>query len=522
MARWDDLKKGQVREFAYLRVDVVDHSRLVREHPQEDVNATFEALYGQLILQKINAYRGREWDWKGDGGLFAFYESNKEDCCLLAAYRILNELDVFNLEHNRLRETLKLRIALHLGNSSYVLRHKNIHSDAINFVSHLEAEATGPNTISISEDLFAKLSDKYKDGFVSSGVFEGKNVLSKSGLSVQVQETDTHSSVQEGRTGGRLEGGRDPLRGFLSSRRPATLKGLAWCSLFFHKRLVEAIRKAKEYRGDQAWDESAEILKPFLSARATMELTTLIFPETWRVKNWHKHQGRIFDAAVMGERGHARRLHFVDRHDLEDNEVVKSLFNLLLAEYLCSIRARVLILSQNEVKRVKFGDVCAYLWNDVALFDYATLYAPGRYYDVILTDIEPYLMLPRSERTKECQFRLFRFHEDVRYIYHELQANFLRGWHKDRDRVLGLTDIYKIGSHKKISNFLDEGLVNKFLAKPAMRFLVKDWPAKARKILNTLMNEDSREVEDTLQRRLGKLTGKAGLLGKINHPFHRE
>jgi class 3 adenylate cyclase len=46
-------------------------------------------------------------------------------------------------------------------------------SDVINTASHLEKKATEPGGVSITEDVFTQLPDKYQKLFIKDGDFEG-------------------------------------------------------------------------------------------------------------------------------------------------------------------------------------------------------------------------------------------------------------------------------------------------------------------------------------------------------------
>jgi len=173
---WSNLLEGMVGEFAFIRVDVIGHSRISRENPSSTVDRIFSD-FEQHVESIATAHKGRIWNWAGDGGLIVFYEGRQTEKvadALTAARTLLDSLIGFNAAHpfDQPDDRLRLRIAIHCGTARYRSATGRIHSAAINYVAHLEHERTHPNSISISEPVYRELSRGARQQFVSAGTFE--------------------------------------------------------------------------------------------------------------------------------------------------------------------------------------------------------------------------------------------------------------------------------------------------------------------------------------------------------------
>jgi len=174
--RWVNLLEGMVGEFAFMRVDVIGHSRIARENPSSTVDRVFNN-FEHHVDSIATRLKGRIWNWAGDGGLIAFYEgvqTAKVADALEAAQSLLDSLVGFNAQHpfDQQSDQLLLRIAIHCGTARFRPDTGRIHSAAINYVAHLEHERTHPNSISISEPVYRELSGNARQKFVSAGTFE--------------------------------------------------------------------------------------------------------------------------------------------------------------------------------------------------------------------------------------------------------------------------------------------------------------------------------------------------------------
>lgn len=179
---WDDLVDGHLGEFAFLRADVVDHSRISVENPYDVMMDMLEGLEN-LVEEKVIKHGGQLWTWGGDGGLASFYEganiTAKALSAVRAAFDILDDLGPFSEKHERILPThdkIAMRLAVHHGTARYKAKVGRIHSGSINFVSHLEHSKTFPNSVSVSHETLVQVRAEFGDRFVPLGTFEGQRV----------------------------------------------------------------------------------------------------------------------------------------------------------------------------------------------------------------------------------------------------------------------------------------------------------------------------------------------------------
>ena len=172
------LEEGLVYGFCFLRIDIKDHSNLVKKHATQDVEGTLDS-FELLVEEKVKARQGQIWSWHGDGGLCAF---NMADCvqgAVLSAIEIIGNLTEFNAnrDKNKIGEDVGVRTAVHYGTAKYRHEKGRIHSEAINFVSHLESQMARPNSICISYDAWKESPDQIRSKFKEDQKkFEGKKI----------------------------------------------------------------------------------------------------------------------------------------------------------------------------------------------------------------------------------------------------------------------------------------------------------------------------------------------------------
>lgn len=174
--RWGNLQDGMISHFAFMRVDVVGHSRITRDNPSTTVEDVFDSLE-QHIEILARGRNGRIWSWAGDGGLLAFHEgtrTQKVADAVATGRSILESLPEFNQKHpfETFDTTVRLRVAIHCGTAKYRQATGRIHSREVNYVSHLEHARTHPDSISISADVYRELPSAERSAFTPAGLFE--------------------------------------------------------------------------------------------------------------------------------------------------------------------------------------------------------------------------------------------------------------------------------------------------------------------------------------------------------------
>jgi len=169
---WGTLKTGESYMFAFLRIDVVGNSELVRNCDPAKIGRGYDDLR-EIVNLSIKKRNGRIWGWDGDGGLAAFFYGNKNRSAVLAAMEILHELFLYNHIKNPLEYPIIVRIAVHNGPFVYSADPEDLKtSDTVKQVEEIEHKLTAPGSLSISEVvqvmlghmLLAQLSEKKAPG----------------------------------------------------------------------------------------------------------------------------------------------------------------------------------------------------------------------------------------------------------------------------------------------------------------------------------------------------------------------
>lgn len=148
---WGTLLEGEQHQFSLLRLDIAGNTMLLREYPDDVIQATY-ADFRKIVQDAVDRRNGRIWSWEGDGGLVAFYFSNKNLNATFAGMEIVNRLFLYNQAGCRLGKPLAVRMAVHSGLMDYTENEENLkRSDVIKTVMDLEANHTEPNTLTVSD-----------------------------------------------------------------------------------------------------------------------------------------------------------------------------------------------------------------------------------------------------------------------------------------------------------------------------------------------------------------------------------
>lgn len=192
---WEKLREGDLREFSFLHVDVVDHSTLVKDNSSIVVDETLE-YFKEYVKEGVQSHKGKIWSWLGDGGLCAFYENDKVLYSVISGIKLLENLPSFNLYRNTTNTEIKIRIAIHKGNAKYRIDTGSVHSDTINFVAHLESRRTEVNSIYISKDVYIELPSKIRRNFENQNIFEGKEIF-RYKSEIQKEISELHKQIKD-------------------------------------------------------------------------------------------------------------------------------------------------------------------------------------------------------------------------------------------------------------------------------------------------------------------------------------
>lgn len=153
---WGILLEGREYIFSFMSLDIVGNTALVREYPEETIQAAYGDLRG-IVQRSIEQREGRLWNWEGDGGLAAFYFAKKFNAAVLSSIDILHELFLYNRLECRLKGPLSVRLAVHGGPCEFRHNTEDIASDTINRTLEIEAVHTRPNTVTVSNVVYLAL-----------------------------------------------------------------------------------------------------------------------------------------------------------------------------------------------------------------------------------------------------------------------------------------------------------------------------------------------------------------------------
>lgn len=164
---WGAFLAGHEYPLALLRLDIVGNSVLVRKYPENVIQATYADLR-KIVEKAIDRRNGRIWSWEGDGGLVAFYFSDKSLLATLSGMEIINELFIYNALHCKLGEPLKIRLAVHFGNCEYTEDPEELmKNDVIKETVQIESKYTKPNSMTLSNTVCSKLDSSILESFQS-------------------------------------------------------------------------------------------------------------------------------------------------------------------------------------------------------------------------------------------------------------------------------------------------------------------------------------------------------------------
>ncbi len=159
---WGTLQDGETYTLAFLGIDIIDNTGIVRKYPGETVERTYTEF--SYIVQNITEKRdGRLWAWEGDGGVIAFYLGNKYQNAVLSAFEIINQLFLYNRTLCMLKEHLHFRISIHSGECEYTgNKEMLIQSEPVKFLMEMEKKFSDTDTVCISFPVKMML-----DGYIS-------------------------------------------------------------------------------------------------------------------------------------------------------------------------------------------------------------------------------------------------------------------------------------------------------------------------------------------------------------------
>jgi class 3 adenylate cyclase len=154
---WSVLRENEEYIFTFLVVDIVGSTNLVRHYPDDVMQAVYEDLR-EIARRSVELHNGRMWDWEGDGGVAAFYFSNKNNNAVISAMEITHEMYLYNLISPRLDRPLQVRLAVHSGPCEYRHDIGDMKNDTLKKLVEMEKAHTLPNSVTVSSSVYQMLS----------------------------------------------------------------------------------------------------------------------------------------------------------------------------------------------------------------------------------------------------------------------------------------------------------------------------------------------------------------------------
>ena len=162
---WGVLSEGREYILAFLSIDVVGNTRLVKQYSPELIKKTYAHLR-EIVQKAIDKRNGRIWSWEGDGGMIAFYFSNKYLLATLSGMEIIHELLLYNIMQNPLDKPVSVRMAIHGGPCIYTSNDEDIKEiDVVKKVMDMEARYTRPNMLTVSNIIKTSLDSQLSKHF---------------------------------------------------------------------------------------------------------------------------------------------------------------------------------------------------------------------------------------------------------------------------------------------------------------------------------------------------------------------
>ncbi len=180
LKNWGVLKEGKEYLISIASIDICENSKLVKNNNTSKIEEDYFHLR-EYIRKKCELYNGRIWYWAGDGCILAFRDdeglTSAVSCCL----EILFSLPIFNSSPlKKIPDEISLRIGMDWGMIKFYDDTGRIVSDVINNASRIEKNATCPDGLSVSDNLYSQLSPSLQNLFINTSSFDGTTTHSLS------------------------------------------------------------------------------------------------------------------------------------------------------------------------------------------------------------------------------------------------------------------------------------------------------------------------------------------------------
>lgn len=174
---WGILESGQEYKLAFLSLDIVSSSELIKTNVKLDIEQTL-VNFKNYTSKKIEKFNGRIWQWYGDGGLVCFLNESGVSSAIRSCIDILYCLPIFNLTLNQLRweNRISLRLSIHFGTAVYNEDVNFIDNEDIEFTRTLEHIMGVPNEVVISETAINLSDNELRKFFILYTNYKNINI----------------------------------------------------------------------------------------------------------------------------------------------------------------------------------------------------------------------------------------------------------------------------------------------------------------------------------------------------------
>jgi len=154
---WSRINEGEEATFAFLRIDIVQNSAIVRANMRKTVEKAYDRLR-ETVKHACEKRNGRLWLWEGDGGLASFYFGGKNAHATLAGMEILHEVFWYNTVNHELQTPLSVRLAAHAGLARFYSEEAELKkNETIREIIEVEGKFTPPDTLAVTPNVFLSL-----------------------------------------------------------------------------------------------------------------------------------------------------------------------------------------------------------------------------------------------------------------------------------------------------------------------------------------------------------------------------
>ena len=153
---WGVLREGETYVMAFVGIDVVGNSRLVKQYG----NTVMRGVYADVRRMAATAAEkrnGRLWGWEGDGGVLAFTFEEHNQRATLAGIELLNEVFLYNLTGCTVDGGVHVRLTVHNGPCEYHDNGSELKVDTLKRLWDVDDRFGRPDTLILTDAVFPSL-----------------------------------------------------------------------------------------------------------------------------------------------------------------------------------------------------------------------------------------------------------------------------------------------------------------------------------------------------------------------------